>query len=101
MGPGFGASTRWITRSEYRQLDLARRIDAHRHTRHAPVRPWPAVAAAGRIPSPAMPRAGQLAAIQNAFAERTAVVRAVIVQCVQHAVDVGQRIPALAGLYRK
>src|SRR5712692_3180847 len=75
IGPGFGASTRWITRSEYRQLNLAVGTDAHRHARHAPVRTWPAVAAAGRIPPPAMPWAGQLAAIQDAFAERTAIVR--------------------------
>src|SRR5216683_1650167 len=99
IGPGFGASTRWITCSDYRQLDLAA-DDAHRHARHAPIRAWPAIAAAGRIPAPAVPGAGQLAAVQEAFAERTAIVRAVVVQGIQHSVDVGERVPALAGLHR-
>src|SRR5258708_2335142 len=86
--PGFGG----ITCSDYRQLDLAG-DDAHRHARHAPIRAWPAIAAAGRIPAPAVPGAGQLAAVQEAFTERTAIVRAVVVQGIQHPLDVGERVP--------
>src|SRR5260370_36873393 len=88
LGPGFGASTRWITCSDYRQLDLAVGANAHRYARHAPVRPGPAVAAAGRIPAPAVPRAGQLAAIQHAFAKRSTIVGAVVIQRIELTVDV-------------
>src|SRR5438445_9353606 len=83
IGPGFGASTRLITCSDYRQLDLAVGANAHRYARHAPVRTGPAVAAAGRIPAPAVPRAGQFAAIQHAFAKRPTVVWAVVVQGIE------------------
>src|SRR5438874_7141335 len=87
IGPGFGASTRWITCSDYRQLNLAVGANAHRYARHAPVCTGPAVAAAGRIPAPAMPWAGQFAAIQHTFAERPTVVRAVVVQGIELTVD--------------
>src|SRR5260370_21678611 len=99
IGPGFGASTRWITCSDYRQLDLAVGANAARKARHAPVRPRPAVAAAGRIPAPAVPRASQLAAIQHTFAERSTIVRTIVIQGIELTVDVGERIPALASLH--
>src|SRR5436309_112059 len=87
IGPGLGASTRWITSSEYRQLDLTGRTDAHRYPRGPPIRARPAVAAAARIPAPTMPRARQLAPVQGAFAERAAIVRAIVVQRVELALD--------------
>src|SRR5262249_20207730 len=71
IGPGSGATTRWITRSEYWQLDRLA-DDVHGNLHRPPVGAGPAVAATRDVPRPAVPRTGQLGAAQRAARERAA-----------------------------
>jgi hypothetical protein len=74
------------------------REKANWDARDAPVDAGGAIAAAGHVPRPGVPWANQLRAIEKALTERPAIVRAVVVDGVQHTVDIRQRVPALAGL---
>src|SRR5579859_1186947 len=81
------------------ELNVAVVEDAHRHARQAPVHPGRQVATAAHVPAPRVPGTDHRLPVERALGQRPAIMRTVVVDRVQAAVDVDQRVPALAGLH--